>query len=760
MGASIEGTHNARRSAKESTLEGSLNVISPRLSLRAVATVVVVVASAWFALAMTWGLFGPLTGSHAALSGAHGVAADNMLTWGIWGPVPEYALSRPPPQLYDTDHPWGTFWLLRGLMKLFGRHTYVLRLFPVLLSIATPPLLYAIGRALWGPVPGALSALAYVVVPLTLASGNCTGFEVPLVFGCLVTTWGYLRFAQRWKRRWLYVSLLGVICVSNADWQGSVFMGVVLGSLLVTQLLLPRWFGRVPARRFGQWWAFSMAIVSLTIAAYAAYFAHIDAVDRVLSHLAIREQGHELPVRQLLAERSYRTTAALTPVAIAVGKMALPVFFFRVAFLRQGREVFPIALLAMASATLVHFPNDADASFAGLLPFAAYWALSIGVLAATWIGAGRWVLRRYALRDEHDALVAGALAGLGVVALLILPDGIRALWHARASGGSFDDRDHRVFEGADKAAALQWMSDRMKGSTRVAVHASLHPTWADGWALHRPIAAADGLPTRAARADDRYFIGDLALMAPADHTTMAGQFHLTVVSSFVFVDRMGPSGPADGYVLDARAPTALEWCFVSAASPVLTVRADPWYTWELREQFGQTPNPPPEASPITPNELRVAHNVALAAGDQGRADSYEEKLVEQLLIYPAVTFTDGTRLLGERFLRGAERTLEVYFSAAGPTTDDVEFEIQSSVQKRPLFSLVAADDKVRVLGQPPAIPPKLWRRGFIYVSRSQIDARSGREAFVGSFVSAVGPDRGRGPKPRDGSGKIRLLTLE
>jgi hypothetical protein len=730
-------------------LKGPLQVISRRLSPRRLATVAVLVASVasvWFALAMTWGLFGPVNGSHAVL-GARAIAGENMLTWGVWGPVSEYSVTRPLPQAYEMEQPWGAFWLARGLMKVFGRHAYVPRLESVLMSIATPPLLYAIGRALWGPLPAALSALAYVVVPIALAFGNSPGFEVELLFGCLLTAWGYIRFAERWKRRWLALSLLGVMWTANVEWEGSVFLAVVLGWFLVTQYLLPGWFGRSPSRRFGQWWAFSLAILVVTIAGYTAYVVKIDAVDRILSFLAAREKV-TLPFRQALKDRPYWISVAFTPIVIAVCGLAVPVFAFRLVLLRRTREIFPLALLATATATRVHVSGDSDSSFFLPLSFAGFWALSVGALAETWVAGGRWVLRHFARRDERGALPIAAFACFAVLSLAILPDGIRGLVHGRAIGGRF---------GADRSAALEWMSEHMKSATRVDLHASMRATRADEWTLHRPVAGVDALPARAARTDGRYFIGDLVHMAPADHGTLAAQFHVVAVGPFVLIDRTSPSAPADGYVLDARRPNALEWCLDSGVDPIITVRADPWYTWELREQFGQSPNPPPKATPLDPEELRVAHNIAVATGDLAEAAEYEARLGEQLVIYPAVTFTDGTRLLGERFTAGVAPTLDIYFAASGPAKDDIRFELESSIQKRPLLSLVVRDDSVRTVEAQQVVPPKLWKRGFIYVSRSEIRPRFGSEIFAGNFAGA---DKGRAPKPRNGSTNVRLLTLQ
>jgi hypothetical protein len=57
---------------------------------------------------------------------------------------------------------------------------------------------------------------------------------------------------------------------------------------------------------------------------------------------------------------------------------------------------------------------------------------------------------------------------------------------------------------------------------------------------------------------------------------------------------------------------------------------------------------------------------------------------------------------------------------------------------------------------PLAIPPRMWKTGFIYASHTEIRHRPGRERFVGFFVG--GPDLSR-PKPVDGARDVPLLTL-
>ena len=725
-----------------------------------VATIVVLAATAWFALALTWGVCGPIGGGHWAIFGSRGIMGDNMVTWGIWGPVREYTLEHPMPQQYYVHHPWGTYWVIGALMKVLGRHTYVVRLAPIAMSVACPPLLYRIGSFLWGAVPGALAAVAYVVLPITLAFGNFPGFEGPLVFGCLVTTWGYLRFQDRWQRRWMVVSLLGVVWSVNCDWEACIFLGTVLGTLLVTGLFANRWFARVNARRFGQWWSLTVIIAVMTVLAYVVYVKRVGNVDEFLNQEAKREKGNDASIWAVLASRRYWIDVSFTPLAIAIGKIALPIFLFRFFVLRRHLEIFPLAILLMSAIEYVHFKNGADVHIFWPLPFAPYWALSLGVVSKTALDLARFTVARLDVFDIHaqissDAVALGVLGAMGLLPFLMLPDGIRGLAYARATGGRFNDRGRRIFQDVDKAKACEWMTARMEPRTRVQVHTSMHAAWEVDWSLRRPTVAADAAPTRDAKSADRYFLADLAFMKPADQLKTLTQFHVVAVGQFALIDRAAPFAPAEGFAFDVREPTAFEWYFIDGSDPVRSVRPDPWYTWELRDEFGQSPNPVPEGPPQTLDAIRIAHNAAVVAGDQARAAELQKQLVAGLDAVTA-TFTDGTLLLGEHYARGVAPMLDLYFLAAGPAVaDDIQFDIRSVIQRAPLLSIVEADDKAKAVGMPLAIPPRFWKAGFIYADHTEIRHRPGREVYTGFFIG--GTDQTR-PKEVDGNDVV-LLTL-
>src|SRR6185437_1110874 len=224
-------------------------------------------------------------------------------------------------------------------------------------------------------------------------------------------------------------------------------------------------------------------------------------------------------------------------------------------------------------------------------------------------------------------------------------------------------------------------------------------TWAVDWSMRRPTEGTEAIPDRPSKGQDRYLLADMAFLKAADQQKLAAQFQLTTLGQFILVDRGVPPGPAEAFSFDEREPTALEWYLVDGTEPVRSVRADPWATWEVRDEFGQTPNPLPDASPATAAEIRIAYNAAVEAGDPARAEALQARLLAKLDTHSSVKFTDGTVILGERLKHGAAPVLELYFLAAGPSpVPDRQFDIQSVVERALFGSLVEADPKVRLAG--------------------------------------------------------------
>ncbi len=721
-----------------------------------VARIAVIVATVWYALAVGWCLFERVGAGHDALAASRSIMAENFWRWGIWGPVRQYVLEKPKPDAYYIHHPFGSYWLVGALFRVFGRHAFVARLAPALQSIAMPPLLYAIGRRLWGTVPGALSALGYVVIPMALAFGHMAGFEVPTAFACLVTTWGYLRFSEHWQKRWMLVSLLGVTWGVNVDWNYVIFLAGALGLLTAGAIFLPaRWYGRVQIRPFVQWALLSAAIATTCVVAWIWYFHQIGALEDLLKSDIKRSSGYDAPLPGVLRARSYWIDATFTPLAVFLGKVAFVLFVVRVLFLRRTNEVLVLSIWLMALVTYVKFKNGADVHIYWPFAFATYFALALGMLTQCLMTLVRWVLVVRRRKDERGVVPLAVFAAMSLVPLMMLPDGIDGLRYADATGGRFNEKGTRDWRDVDKAQALEWFGAQMTPAAVVQFNESMRSTWAFDWALHRPLHPVSALP--GAPDDERYWVGDLQFLLSKDQIQLASAYKLVVLDHFVMIDRQAPKAPLDAYVFDEREPKRLEWYFTNGTEPVRTVRPDAWATWELRNAWNQLPNPLPTGEPQTLEEIRIAHNAALSRGDTAAATRYEQQLTTMLDTTVATGFSDGTRLLGQKFKPGVLPSLSLFFRAAGTSNDEYEFAISSVVDRRRFLSLVPADDKTKQLGAPFLVPPRLWRLGYIYSEHAPMHHRPGVERFSGRMEPRSKDFHA--PKPLDGEGEIPLVTL-
>ncbi len=720
--------------------------------------IVAAVASLWFAAAATWEIAGPFGAGHYASSASVGIAGENIFHWGILAPVLQYTLDKPTAALYYCHHPWGIYWTTAIIVKLFGHHDFVCRLAPVLLSAATPLLLYGIGRALWGPVAGALSAASFAVLPIALAFADFNALEVPTIFGMLLCTWGYVRLSQTWKRRFLAVSLLGAFWAVNSDWPGFVFLAVVLAFMLPRGLFLRRWYAPVDTRRFAQWWTLTASIAVMVLVFYLYEFEHARQLGVFLTQGQIRASGASKPLHEVLESRKYWIDVSFTPLAIFLGKVALPLLVFRLIFLRRDLELFPLAILVAATLQYVVFKEGADIHIFWPHYFAPYFGLAMGAIAASVEEVARWAVVR--LRGSGGMLVP-ALSSLAVfiwVPLAILPDGIDGLNYARNTGGRFNEGGRIIHQDVDKAVLMKWLAPKMESETTTAFNVAMRFQWSFAWELGRPVDPISPPPTHHGTGKLQYFLVDPRFVtADTELSALAGKFAITAVGPYWVIDRSKPMAPITGYVFQRREPSWLEWCFDQAHDPIFTIQKSAYHAWELRDTYGQTPNPAPHGPLLTRDARRVAHNIAVENGDKALADKLEKELLADLDRSVAVHYSDGTELLGQIYDKGVAPRLTLYFKAAGPSQSPMEFEIRSEVEKKKTWSWVPADDTVRVVGMPFSIPTSFWKAGYIYTSVTEIRKRPGTERYYGYFHTTRGTTP---PLPDKGGVRRTLLVLK
>ena len=717
-----------------------------------VALVVTAVASLWFVLANCWEIGGPLGGGHWAAEAAVGTAAENMLRWKILQPVLIFTQDAPPPSLYYCNHPWGIFWQMVPFVKIFGHHTWVVRLPAVLMSAFTPALLYGIGRGIWSPVAGAVAAASFVVVPVALAFGNFNGLEIPTIFGVLLAIWAYVRLSKNWRRRWVALSALGCFIAVNTEWTAYFFFAPVLAFMLPRGILWAgRWYPAVDRRRFAQLWALFASICVGVFVFYLWQFQKADQLGNLLTQGIRRSYGADLPLEAVLQQRAHWIELSFTPLAIFVGKLMVPVLLFRFVLLRRDLELFPLAVLTMATLHYLVFKQGADIHFFWSHYFAPYFALAMGVFAATLEGLGRFIARRFGRQGMLvPPIVALALAL--IVPVMMIPDGVRGLVYSRRTEGRFDERGDLIHQDVDKTAALTWFKGKLESNTGVGFHEGMFAGWQTDWLLRRPTGTGP-VPTTPSTGYAQYYVLDSRFILASDLSTLVKSFHVRVVGPFYMVDRGEPKAPLDGFSIDEREPTFFEWYFRQGVDPIYRVVPDPFVTWEQRYVFAQTPNPPPTTVPTSFEQRRIAVNLAVANGDVALADRLRSELEAELDKSTAQSWPDGTRLLGSRVTHGVVTKLGLYFMAAGPIDPDVWFSITSRVTARAKWSLVAAPERVRGVGMPFDLPTPLWKKGMIYRSLTEIRPRPGTEEFDGRWESR----RGKATLP--GHEPVRVLTV-
>jgi hypothetical protein len=162
----------------------------------------------------------------------------------------------------------------------------------------------------------------------------------------------------------------------------------------------------------------------------------------------------------------------------------------------------------------------------------------------------------------------------------------------------------------------------------------------------------------------------------------------------------------------------------------------------------------PSVAPETPEQIRVAHNVAVSRGG-------EPDLRALGLSPPHVRFDDGTELLGVRFDDGARPLLTLYYRAAGPSRLDVMPSVRGHIERGPAWSTTMADRVVREVAPPLAIATRRWKPGYVYSQPIEIRRRPGRERFELRFEARDWPLGVPPPKlPETTDGRVVVvLTL-
>jgi hypothetical protein len=222
------------------------------------------------------------------------------------------------------------------------------------------------------------------------------------------------------------------------------------------------------------------------------------------------------------------------------------------------------------------------------------------------------------------------------------------------------------------------------------------------------------------------------------------------------VDQREPPASIDVYSMNERQPNPFEWLVYGGTEPTRTLgkTPDPWLTWELRTHVGQEA-PMPTGEPVTIDEIRIAHNAAIARGDEAEAARWRKRIEAELDRSVATPFSGNVNLLGVRVTDGVEPRVESWFECTGPMSE-ASFQVRSTVEKQETFSLIPPDPTDREMALGPLIPTRLWRKGMIYETHAVLNHRIGVERYWAYWASRDGT-----PAPRrvDGKSETTLTTV-
>jgi hypothetical protein len=706
-----------------------------RIRLERACQALTLLVSVGFALAAFWELGDTFSAGHFASASAVCTSSENMWRWGVLGPIPHHLLHAPVASDFYCHHPWGIFWVTALFMKAFGHHAWACRLPAALQSALTPPALYLAARALWGPVAGVVAAASFAALPIALSFSDFNSLEVPVIFGTVLAIWGYARFRQTYAKRFAWLSLAGLTYAVCCDWAALIFAAGMLGLIFSSVFLLRRWTVPADRRRIATFWGLGLALCGAAVGAHLYTFSHLGQLDELFNQGNLRSTGSNLPLSMVLAARKFWIEVSFTGLAIALGKLALPVLALRTLWHRSELEALPLAVFAMATVQYVVFKQGADIHIFWPHYFALYFAFACAALSQTGLELSARALRHFAKFPTESANF-GWLALALLVPLAIAPDGLRALRYAHRSGGRFNENGHLTKPDKDKVATLEWLSARMASDSSVTLHPGMRQSlWVD-WSLQRPVQTVNHLPVGPATGPDRYYIADQRFMDATEQEALAAEFALTAIGPYLAVDREQARGTLAAFAVQRDEPTALQSYWVSSSHALREIVPDPYLGWEMRERFGLLPNEPPSVPPANFEQIRVAHNIAVARGDSAAAERWLGQLLVGCDLTHATAFSDGDALLGTRLERGASLVFSAYFRASGPDPSEPDLMLHSSLVAAPSSSLVPRDAAVADVGMPFAIPASRWKPGYVYASTTEIIRRIGSERWYGAFRPA------------------------
>ncbi len=699
---------------------------------RALSRAVTAVATLMVALAAGYGLWAPIHSGHDAAVASMGIVADNMLRWHIAAPVLLPTDVAPDPSAYYCHHPFGIFWTTTLIAALFGNGDAVCRVAPLCASVASVPLVHAVGRELYRPAAAALGALAFACLPITMSFASFNALEVPLMAWSLVLLLGWLRFRRSRARRDLSLLVVGAVMATNTDWPAFI----LIAGLIAIEL------GALPARRWlslrhvtATAWLAGVALV--VGGAYLVAFHHWGKLGDLANSASARAGSPTQPLSSVLAARAYWIDLMFTPLGIAIGKAGAVIIVVGAVAKRRPELFVSIAVLGMCLAQYLLFRQGADVHVFWPHTFALFFALAVAALAAVLVAA----IARLLPRSRPAVAACVALAVLVSALLPIASDALRALGWARLTGGRFNEKGAFIEADDDKVFVVRRVVSELAPDACVGMHASMAANWSTAWSLGgrsmRDLGMKRGEPLDC---DVAFF--DLRFVDPLDTLDILSSYDVELFGPYAVV-REGEGFEA--LSLGEREATFSERLTVAPASPIFSVEPDPFATWEVAFQSGFDA-PPPDDEPTTLEQIRVSHNIAVRLDDVAGAKEARARLLTAFEPRD-LALGDVARVVGVRVEGSTSPRAIVLLEALRAAPAGVVPRISSRVVERAAFSITPKDPTARVVSAPPLVTPRSWRRGYLYSMIVRLLPRPGSERFDIGLAASVSSRAGRSSPP-------------
>jgi hypothetical protein len=708
-----------------------------------VADGIAVAACVFFAAVAMWEMAGPPPGGHFGSSASFIIGGENMLRWHLFAVAPHYSVVRPTPETFYCHHPYGSIFLAALSSAVFGHHWFSIRMPAILCSALSAPLMYALGRSMWGILPAAIATITFVFLPIDLAFSSFTNLEVPMIFFGLLFSWGTVRLWQTWRMRWVVVATIGAFGAAQCDWVGLVLSGIVVMFAFTRAYILPRrWYGRINERLYAQWFGYVTAAAVGTFILYLVLFAKVDRLGDLLGSYHVRTSGSEAKLTDVFTQRRKMWLDwMLTRVGIGAIFGGLPLACLRL--LRRPQEIIPVAWTLTAAFQYFVFKEGADVHIFWPHYFGPAVALSMGVITATLLW-GKDRIARALPRLRLANLTASVMIGIILIACLavLARTALPQLKQSRMTGGRFDDGGRHIDTDADAAQFTQWASYDVPADGVLEVVPGMPFTYAAEYGGRRAAHGHSGPLTSTTPSEaGRIAVADTRAIAPADLKTVAKQFAIQAVGPFWRIDRArtGPNLTAIRYL--ERQPGPLEWMFVVGTDLFRTIGPDPdeFAGWEWNDALDLDPVSPSPA-PGTFEEIRIAHNVAIAHGDEAKAAALRERLMAKVKRPLRVDFSDDVHLL-EVDVDSGPATVVTFLWETGPSYKpaDTYFDVKCKVTEPPRFWPSKIDYFEKDMNGPPAIRPAMWKPRYLYTHRFVAMHRVGTEECRGAFAGTAAP---------------------